>query len=217
MSTWAELRAAIREDIEDTASSPRYSDGLLYTYLKDAIRDYSTWFPLRMDAVTLSGSGSGPYTVPSDLVDILFIECPANRFLENRKAAPGARYPKTTGRPFFFYVDGASIYLDGSPLAGEIVLITYEAIHDLPTSESDGTFDITVPERDEELLRLYVKAKVFERIRTKAARLDRFRDDDRDDNPITPEVDNIKELYWAMIAERYQGGTIMLHRQGRTR
>jgi hypothetical protein len=62
-----------------------------------------------------------------------------------------------------------------------------------------------------------VKAKVYERIRTKAARLDRYKDGDREDNPITPEVRNLMRDYDKKIAERYEGGTIMLHRQGRTR
>ena len=217
MTTWGDLRTEIREDIEDASDTPRYSNTLLYTYLKDGIRDYSTWFPLRQDAVVLVGTETGPYTVPADKVDILFVEVPANRFLEHRKAAPGIRYPKTTGRPFFFYLDGGKLYLDGSPMAGEDVLLTYEAIHGLPTAFDDDAFVLTVPERDEELIRLYVKAKIFERIRTKAARLDRYRDNDRDDNPVTPEVANLKKLYWEMLAQRYEGGTIMLHRQGRTR
>jgi len=214
MTTWETLRDEIREDIEDTKANPRYSDALLLTYAKDAIKDYSNWFPQRTDQTLLSGTGKGPYTLPTDLVNILFLECPANRFLERRIARPGTRYPKITGRPFFFYKTGGSLYLDGSPLAGETVLLTYEATHTIPTGDSTV---LTIPIHDEELIRLYVKAKVYERIRTKAARLDRYRDDDRDDNPITPEVRNLMRDYDKKMAERYEGGTIMLHRQGRMR
>jgi hypothetical protein len=217
MTTWGELLAEIREDIEDTAASPRYSDLLLYTYLKDATKDYSNWYPLRVDNETLSGTESGPYTLPATLVSVLFVECPANRFLEQRIPSPGARYPKTTGRPFFFYIDGGNLYLDGSPLSGEDVQMTYQSIHGIPTDETATGFELTVPEKDEELIRLYVKAKVYERVRTKAARLDRFRDDERGDNPVAPEVRNLMREYRNKIAERYEGGSVMLHRQGRTR
>lgn len=217
MTTWAELRLEIREDIEDTKSTPRYSDLLLYTYLKDAVKDYSNWFPQRVDNEELTGTGKGPYALPAALVNPLFVECPTNRFLEHRLARPGARYPKTTGRPFFFYIDGGNLYLDGSPQTGETVLMTYESVHDLPTTFDDDTHEFTIPVRDEELIRLYVKAKVYERIRTKAARLDKFRDGERDDNPIAPEVRNLQRDYQRKMAERYEGGTIMLHRQGWTR
>lgn len=213
-TAWEDLRDEIREDIEDTKDQPRYSNELLLTYVKDAIKDYSNWFPMRIDAAALSGSGSGPYTIPDDMVNILFVECPANRFLERRIARPGTRYPKTTGRPFFFYKSGGNLYLDGSPLTGEEVLLTYEALHDIPEADDDT---LTIPVKDEELIRLYVKAKVYERIRTKAARLDRYKEGDRQDNPITPEVRNLMLDYDTKMAARYEGGTIMLHRQGRTK
>jgi hypothetical protein len=218
MTTWETLRTEIREDIEDTGSTKRYSDALLWTYLKDAIKDYSTWFPLRVDKEVLSGSGAGPYPEPVGLVNILFVECPDNRFLERRLASPGARYPKTSGRPFFFYMDGGNLYLDGSPLAGESVLMTYESLHDWPSSSDDDDSHVfSLPEGDEELIRLYVKAKIFEKVRTKTANLDRFAETGRTENPVTPEVRNLMRDYDRKIAARYQGGSIMLHRQGRIR
>jgi len=225
MTTWGELRSEIREDIADAGAREKYSDTLLYTYFKDAIRDYSTYFPIRVDREELTGSGKGPYTLPDALVNILFVECPEDRYLEYRLAHPGARYPKTTGQPFFFFVDGGSLYMDGSPISGDTVLMTYEAVHTLPEDaipeeDDDATIDdaiLTVPTQDEELLRLYVKAKVYELVRTKTARLDRFREDERDQNPVVQEVRNLMRDYHQKIAERYRGGAIMLHRQGRTR
>ncbi len=48
MTTWAQLLADIRIDLKDTGTTPRWSDAALYLYAKDAIRDYSSYFPLRV-------------------------------------------------------------------------------------------------------------------------------------------------------------------------
>lgn len=218
MTTWADLLSDIRRDIDDDGATPRYSDDLLYTYAKDAIRDYSTWFPRRLDRVVLSGTETGPYSLPSDVINVLFVECPEDRYLEQKPARPGARFPKESGRPFYFSIIGGSLYLDGSPLSGNSVLLTYEAIHSIPSAADDNAFALTIPEADEELVRLYVKSKVNERIRGKSARLDQYRErGQRDDNPLLPEVDEILDSYYAKIASRFKGGAHMLHRPGRTR
>jgi hypothetical protein len=217
-TTWGTLLDEVRVDVSDTSSNEKYSDAVLYTYLKDAVRDYSTWFPKRVDSTVLSGSGSGPYTLPSDFIEALFVEAPANYFLERRQPRPGARYPRTTGRPFNYYIDGGALYLDSAPILGdEDVILTYNSVHDLPATAADAAFVFTVPDADIELLRLYIKAKVFETIRSKASRLDRFNDSPRDDNPVAPEVRNVMREYRMKIAERYPGGAIMLARIGRTR
>jgi len=132
MTTWGELRAVIREELKDTnALKYRWSDALLYLYLKDALNDYSLWFPVREDRTVLVLSGTG-YTLPTDHVNTLFVECPADSYLERRRAFPGVRYPTRSGKPFFFYTQGGKIYLDCSPLEGNNVLLTYEKVHPAP-------------------------------------------------------------------------------------
>ena len=52
--TWSELLADIRADLQDTGTTPRWSDKTLYVYAKDAMRDYSIWFPQRDDALEIA-------------------------------------------------------------------------------------------------------------------------------------------------------------------
>lgn len=319
MTTWAELLAEIRADLQDTSDNPRWSDEMLFVFAKDAIRDYSTWFPRRIDREELSlNHAETGYTLPADFLGAVFVECPEDHYLEPRTPRPGIRYASRSGRPFFYQVQGGTIYLDSSPYEGDEVLLTYAAVHQLPiadctalvlaetalesgTQELTGPFDspdvpnvlsvtgfepsgptgpltgnvtisgtdenddaatdtialdstdtvfgdqifktitkiglpgwledgnavsvglqvdLTIPTSDEELIRIFIKAKVFEQMRGRQATLDRFKDratsgSDRQDNPMMPEVSSVMDEYYRKIALRIGGGAVMLHRIGR--
>lgn len=217
MTTWAQLLANIRLDLKDTGTTPRYSSELILLYAKDAIRDYSTYLPLRKDEVTMTLSG-GAYSVPTDLVNIVDVQCPKGKFLERRQERPGSRY-YPAALPLLYYVAGGKIYLDHTPLSGDGVYLTYDALHPIPSSTNDTTWNSTYPDADEELIRLYVKAKANEHIRTQQAALDRFKlgSGDRDDNPLSPEVLDLMTEYHRKLAERMPGGAIRLWRPGRIR
>lgn len=227
MVTWKELRTAIRAELKDTNEEKyRWPDALLETYLQDALNDYSLWFPIRVDREELTLE-EGTYTLPGDYVDSLFVECPQDRYLERRRPRQGIRYPSVSGRPFFYYTEGGSLYLNGSPLSGETVLLTYEALHAIPLiaegdhkGEIDEDAELTIPTRDLELIRLYIMAKCYEQMRSRQAALDRFKDrassgSDRQDNPLQPEVRSLMDEYDRKIALRYEGGSVRLHRTGR--
>jgi len=208
MTTWADLLVSIRVDLQDDEGN-RWDDTILELYATDALRDYSQWFPCRKDRTALTLS-NGSYALPTDFVDVFFVECPMDRYLEERRPRSGVRFPAKSGRPSCFYIQGGNLYLDGSPLEGDEVLLTYAAAH---------TFE-TLPPMDEELIRLYVKIKVYERMRTRQAALDRFKSrsdagGSRQDNPLLPEVDSLRRMYEEKIAARVAGGAIMLHRIGR--
>jgi len=215
--TWAEFLSDLRNDLDDTADTPRWSDEQLYVYTKDAIRDYSQFFPRRIDGTELTLNGTA-YDLPSDYVEAITVESPEHRFLEDREERPGIRYFDKS-KPLFYYIEGSSLYLQGTPLDGDGIYLTYYALHDIPASETDSTFVFTVPDRDIELLRIYVKAKVFERQRGKQSRLDSYKPGSgrRDDNPLSPEINVLMEDYHAKIASRIPGGVIKLYRPGRMR
>lgn len=211
-TTWTSFLADLRMDLQDTsATSPRWASDLLYLYTVDAIRDYSIWFPRRMDKVTVTRVDSG-YPVPSDYIEDLFIESPENTYLERRMERPGMRYESNSRSPEY-YVDSGTIYLMG--ISPDSILLTYFATHPVPSSVS-ATFTFTIPDRDIELPRLYVKAMVHEQMRGKQARLDRFDPGSgrRDDNPLMPETRNLFADYQRKIAERLQGKAIKLYRSG---
>jgi hypothetical protein len=215
MTTWVDLLADIKADIADDGT--RWSDTALYLYAKDAIRDYSTYFPRRFYRVELVGS-EGVYTLPSDFVADIAVECPKETYLERRYRHPGARF-KTLSRPIHYYVEGGTLYVNGPPLDGDPVLLSYNALHEVPSAVNDDTFVLTVPAMDEELIRLYVKAKAFENLSGQQSVLDRFKlgGSKRTDNPVFIPAEDLMEDYLRKIAERTTGGSIELWRPGRPR
>jgi hypothetical protein len=213
MTTWAEFLSDLRSDLQDTAATnPRWSDKTLWVYSKDAIRDYSTWFPKRVDqhAMTLT---NGVYPLPLNFLLEIYVEAPVGTYLEKRRETPGTRL-KVPTRINTYHVEGGNLYLS-SP--SDVVIVTYQASRDVPTSETDATFVFEIPDADLEIIRLYVKAKVYEQMRSRQASLDRFKQGSgkRDDNPIQPEVADLMEVYHQKIAERFPGGNIELYRSGR--
>ncbi len=212
MATWADLLADIRLDLQDTSENPKYSDKTLYLYAKDAIRDYSTWFPKRNDHLELAPV-NGTYPLPVDFIEDIHVECPSDTFLEKRYEQPGVTYRKTN-RPSYFYVHGGNLYLS-SP-TNDTVYLTYLGTHPVPVSEGDSSYVLTIPEADLELIRLYVKSKTLGQLRGRQAALDRFKvTGKRDDNPLMPETDDLMVTYRAAVAQRVRGGIILLHRIGR--
>lgn len=219
---WQSMRASLRFDLKDTSDTPKWSDEELYNFWLDAVRDYSMWFPRVPDRETLSGSSTGPYTLPSDLVEVLFVEVPEGRFLEERVPKPGVRYPSQTGRPFYWYLMGGTLFLDSAPMDSDEVLLTYSGVHAIPENVTDNDSLITIPDKDLELPRLYVQAKAYSQMRHKQSSLDRFKTrvssgDTRMDNPLRPEVDVLMQEYYAKISERVPGGYVRLIRPGRRR
>ena len=212
-TTWAQHLSDVRSDLQDTSdTSPRWSTDMLYLYTKDGVRDYSTWFPKRLDHVEISLI-SGKYPLPLDYVEDIAIEYPADTFLEQRYIRPGKTYHKNV-TPKYYFTQGGSIYLD-APVSGSLFL-TYNATHDIPADKSDATFVFTIPDTDMELIRLYVKAKVYTQMRTRQSALDRFKigSGKRDDNPLEPEVADVMSEYTRGIAERVRGGVIVLTKLG---
>lgn len=219
---WGEMKDEIRQDLKDTGTTEKWDDAQLYQYWKDAVRDYSRWFPLIQSNVALSGSGTGPYALPTDYLNEVLVQVPVNRFIEERRPRPGIQFNSHAGKPFYYYIMGGSLYLDNTPLDADEVLMTYEAMHSIPTSESDDDDVITIVDADLELPRLYVIAKVYGQQRSRQASLDRFKTrvasgNTRQDNPLEIEVNEIMQNYYRKVAERIPGGVITLSRPGRRR
>jgi hypothetical protein len=207
---WTQLLAEIRADLCDESTTPRWSDRVLYIYAKDAIRDYSMWFPKRVDREALAlTEGSGP--LPHDYLEDISVEAPRDTFLEKRQDRPGVRYPASKR---FYSISGGRLYVDCTEPAA---FLTYFATHPVPASEADGEFALSVPEADIELVRLYVKAKAYGQVRGRQASLDRFKATSgaRDDNPLIPETENLYDEYLRGISNRIRGGFATLYRTGR--
>lgn len=214
MTTWADILSETRIELKDTGSNLKYADTLLYIYVKDALRDYSQHFPIKQRLELVAASGA--CTLPADFMNDITVENPEDSFLERRMARPGVRF-KTTGQtPTRYHIQDGELHFNSSLPDGASVWLTYEARHPVPSAADDLTFVLTVPEDDEELIRLYMRAKALGQTRSSQSSLDRFKPGGRrDDNPLRPEVTNLMDEYYAKVAERFGGGVVLLYRPGR--
>jgi len=215
-TTWLDFLADLREELQDTSTTPRWTDAYLFSRTKDSIREYSSWFPRRIDRVALTASGSG-YTLPTDFVEDINLEVPQDTYLTRRNAEQGKSY-LSGGALSHYYTSGGKLYMNATNEGGDAVLLTYFAVHSLPASVTDAVFTFSVPEMDMELIRLYVEIQVHSQMRAKQSRLDRFEQGSgrRDDNPLLPETNSEYKEYYQKIAQRLRGGAVMLYYTGRS-
>jgi hypothetical protein len=134
MSTYAQLLADIRVDLKDTNStSYKFSDESLFLWVKDAISDYSGWFPKQVDRLTMTLDSEYSADLPSDFIQEYNIECPPNTFLEKRFPAGGTKYT-TPSSPTLYHISGGKLILDQAP-PGDC-LLTYGALHTIQLTTS---------------------------------------------------------------------------------
>jgi hypothetical protein len=211
MTTWGDLLADLREDLQDTSTTnPRYSSKLLYLYARDAVADYSQYFPIRVDARQIAPVNKR-YPLPDNFVDEVFVECPRGFYLTPRPIRPGIVKVGTT-TPFRYEIESGGIYLDAATT--QSIWLTYYATHDVPTSETDTSFEYSIPPGDMELIRLYVRARIAAQIRSRQANLDRYKEDGRrDDNPLGVEYSSLMDEYHLKIQQRTHTSAIWLIHQ----
>lgn len=209
--TWGQILTELREDLQDTsATSPRYSDKLLYLYAKDAVADYSLYFPLRVDAREITPV-NGIYPLPENFIDEIFVECPRGVYLTPRPIRPGIVKIAST-IPFRYEIESGGVYIDAAtPFS---IWLTYYATHGFPASEDALAFELTIPPTDMELVRLYVRARIAAQIRSRQANLDRYREEGRrDDNPLGLEYRALMDEYHLKVQQRTNTSAIWLIHQ----
>lgn len=213
---WGALLEEIRTvDIDDTSDTPKHSDKALYAYLRAAIGDYSQFLPLRKVDVVLVQDVGNPkkFALPADFLSEISVACPAERLLEPRRGRLGTNV-HPGNRPFFYAVENTTaLYLDTDPGENDVVL-NYDAVHPIPTSETETDFEFTIPLADIELIKLYIVAKVNVKIRNSQAKLDRFKlgNSARTDNPISEEVEDFFAEYKSKLAQRIPARSVILYR-----
>jgi hypothetical protein len=217
MSTWSSIFTDIRTDLSDTSTKPRWSDDLLLLFAKDAVRIYSINLPRLVYRQEISAQ-SGSFPLPAGTISIVSVETLEGVYLGRFEPKPG-RKVRAPGVANAYFADGSNIYLNLAPSDGDKLLLTYRAYYSIPTSvtapKSGTESDSGIPAEDEELIRLYVKAKISEQMRLGQSSLDRFNPAGaRDDNPLLPEYNELMSEFHMRIAQRL-GGVIPLNRKGR--
>src|SRR6187455_1344595 len=104
---WGDFLAEFRVEIDDTAATPKYSDKLLFSYLREAVSDYSQFLPLTREdeEMTQDPDNSKKFWLPTDFIDDISVACPAGRYLEPRRGRLGTKVA-VSSRPLFYHTDG---------------------------------------------------------------------------------------------------------------
>lgn len=211
---WADLKTELRVELDDLKDTPKWSDDVLLTYAREAIADYSQYFPLTNEEVLLTADTGNPrkYVLPTDFLEEIVVQCPKDNVLQLRRERPGSHF-SSGSRPLFYTINGTALFLDADP-GTDAVLLTYNALHTLPAAKDDNEFELTIPLVDMELIKLYVVAKFNTRQRNAQSRLDRFKMQagSREDNPMQPEVEDFFSRYYQKIAERVRPQPRYLYR-----
>ena len=212
MSTWSSLFADIRNDLNDTSATPRWTDTLLLLFAKDAVRIYSVNLPRLVYREEISAK-DGSFELPAGVLSIVAVETQEGVYLGRFQPKPGKRV-RAPGAANAYFTDGRKLYLNVAPVDENTLLLTYRAYYSVPTVVASTT-ESGIPPEDEELIRLYVKAKISEQMRLGQSSLDRFKPaGNRDDNPLLPEHNELMAEFHTRIAQRL-GGVIPLNRGGR--
>lgn len=215
MSTWADLLADIRTDLKDTGTTPKWSDDTIYLFAKDAIYAYSNDLPLVIYREELTEE-SGAFALPTNFLAVIAVESSEGVYLDRFEVRPGRRVSQPSSATAY-YISRGKIHLNATPADGDTILLSYKAFHDLPITEEEGEeTEMSIPVEDEEIIRLFIKAKISEQLRMNQSSLDRFKQGsgNRDDNPLLPEHNELMKEYHYRIAQRL-GGMIQLNRRGR--
>jgi len=198
---WQTLRDNyIRKFINDTSSTPRWSDAELEIYINLAVNDFSTHIPIvKSTTYSPTSSTDDTFSIASDAIEVLYVEHPAGTFLEPSSTHPAERYG-TGGQRYTITEDevgSQTLTLLGTPLTGQSLIVHYGAYRSAITATSD-----TVPvSRATTLAMIYFVAMLcHERVATQDSNLSRWADQrdkggSRQDNPLIPEAERLRQMY----------------------
>src|SRR6266536_1936959 len=80
MTTRAEIRARVRDELNDNGAVKLWSDGLLNRWIGEAIRDWSQVAPRDRVWQTTSTANNPSYLLPSDVLEVVRVQHPPGLF-----------------------------------------------------------------------------------------------------------------------------------------
>ena len=155
MTTLAQLADRAQAAVSDGAAAT-WSQDQMEAWAVEAIRDYSNYFPRRLQATITTTLDERTYDLPAGLLAVASVEYPAGEDPPQYLA----RHSYTD--PAFWQADGhydlvrsrdatgtAELTISTKPAAGETIAVHYLAIHDVTVESADT---ITVPAAHEPIL-----------------------------------------------------------------
>lgn len=218
--TWADLFSDLKVFL---GTSQQWEEGELMLYTNWAIRTYSDFFP-QETSTTLTTDGSlQEWDTPSGFLSVnrvAFYEGGDDepRFLEEIQIKPGTEfYDVSSQYPLMWHVEAGKFKLTSAPDSNDVLTLHYFSKH--TEMAASGTV-LTVPDRDIELLCLYVASRATARVSVDDARLSRWDQSGMDSgnpthNPLLGVHRQFEREFWNKVYSRLPTGMIEFHRKGR--
>ena len=155
MTTLAELADRAQNAVSDSAAGT-WSQSLMEEWAVEAIRDYSQYFPRRVQSTISTSADDRKYDLPAGLTHLLSVEYPTGEdppeYLSRRPYTHPDFWQEDGYYDYFLPhdpTDQGELYISEKPSAGETITVHYQGIHDLSLVSADT---ITVPARHEPIL-----------------------------------------------------------------
>ena len=137
------------------------------SWICDAIRDYSQYFPrVQTSELTVTSETGHEYDLPADFLNVILVEFPTGEDPPKYLTRRARTHPHFYNREGYYDVEPNKsgylygvLYFSEEPVAGETWKLTYFATQDATYSYSTDT--ITVPENHEYLLILFTIWQAF--------------------------------------------------------
>src|SRR3954451_6637548 len=180
MTTRAEIRARVRDELNDNGGVKLWSDGLLNRWIGEAIKDWSQVAPRDRVWQTTSTANDATYVLPSDVLEVVRVEHPPGMFrvrggLHDGDVSPTVALSDWTGTPpagLAWEQWGGEVVLVPAPGAsGETIEVRYKGAYTVP---SDDVTALDVATLDEEALVLYACERALQWIGLDEAKRQRF-------------------------------------------
>jgi hypothetical protein len=150
--TKADLRALIRKVLTDATQWP---DASLDQWITDSIRDYSIYFPRKVELVDDCAAGVRSYTVSTSSLfqGVVSVEYPYGQNPARYLKRKNVQEPNSDGGPYYDVVmEGGSIWLGETPTAAQDYRCVYLANHTPPALDVTA---LSMPDSHVDALKLY--------------------------------------------------------------
>jgi len=218
--TWAALKSDIQTFL---GSDTRWTAAELMLYANWAIRAYSEYFfQVSSTGYTTDGT-TKEWDLPSGYIGVERVEYDPSasgnlEFLEEIQIKPGTRfYNVSSNIPLMYHVEDDKLKLTSPPDAADTLTVFYQVRH---TEIVDDSTTLTIPDRDLELIVLFVASKAAARVMIDQANLDRWKQRQVNagspvQNPLTPPHRQFEQEFWQRLFDRLPKGTVEIYRKGR--
>src|SRR5690348_6201369 len=142
MTTRADIRTRVRDDLNDNGSTKLWADALLNRWIGEAIKEWSRVVPRDRAWQTTSAANTPSYTLPSDVLEVVRVEHPAGIFrvrggLHDGDVGPSVdlnSWPRTGPLDLSWEQWGGQVFLIPAPsTSGETLEVRYKGAYSLPS------------------------------------------------------------------------------------